>query len=795
MRLVKAELQKVLTSKTIFILFVALLIFNFSLTLYTSRLQPYEKTVREVYNQYVESPQEIDEYYTELKVLASLSFRDENASIPHIYHGTDEHDDLSILSRVYQHADYINGGYESQISKITKLARRKIDDLYGFNYDETSYEIKSQSALLEKYDSLLDFVESDIAYSYGYDIYLKNNTISIFILLFILVNTSYIFLNDKSIGFDNILRASKQGRGATFSAKLLTVLVCTFGCTVLFHATTFLATAAMQGFSSPMRPIQSFAVFATVPYKMSILKFIFVQVGLRTLGFAIISLVVSLLASLKFSNVICVGGGIVFSAINVFLYSRTYLGTAPAIKHINVYSMIEMSDLLAFYRTLSFFGIPVSYLLALLILSIAFSMIVTILCAIFFCKNIHMPSIQSKKIVFNERIKETIFKLKRYFKFTKQDSKPHSLTFYEFKKNRILLILFAFVIIILGRSVYVSKNIGTMESFDEALYYEYICEVQALDFASRGDYITNERTRINTIINAAKNNKSAFERGEYDADLYYDYLKSLSDAKVKNVAFERVERYVEYIDGKNAATGQGGKIIYSTGYERFFALSSDVLLFTALFILCMRTFSLECESGTSCGGFSQILRTTKRGRKDIFNVKVFPFALIGASMAIAFRAVTLFIVSNAYVLPDRTATLYSVQSFFTVRSNITIGQYLIVDFCIQAVIGAVIAMLICMISLFFNSSLAVVSVGLFVVGIPEVLTNTVLKRYSDFSIISLTSPQNLVSRSASYAIFGNDFSYLAIICLMYMAVCIALTILGQRKFCGFYNSYKQPEEI
>ena len=156
MRLVFAELKKIFTSKIICILLFVLLAANFALTLYTSRPQPYEKTVREVYSQYIENPEPFDEYYKELELLMMLNFREEYPDLPYTYYGSKDHNDFSILRRVYERTGYLDGGHEDQIKKIISMTERKIDDLYGFNYDDDSYEMKSQKALLAQYELCLN---------------------------------------------------------------------------------------------------------------------------------------------------------------------------------------------------------------------------------------------------------------------------------------------------------------------------------------------------------------------------------------------------------------------------------------------------------------------------------------------------------------------------------------------------------------------------------------------------------------------------------------------------------------
>ena len=376
MRLFIAELKKLSKSKTISIVFLVLLTANSILTIYISRPQPYEETVRNTYNQYIETPEEIDNYYKELEQMSFINFKDDVSNIPYTYYGSSEYDDIAILNRVYERANYINNDCKNEIINIINITERKINDLYSFNYEDDDYEIKSQKAILKKYTSLLNELELSKQYSYGYDIYLKNNTVSVFILLCIIVNASYIFLNDKSVGFDNILRTTKYGRSKTFGAKILALFVSTLICVLLFSITTFLAVGITQGYSSPLNAIQSLPEFSTLPYSITILDLLIIQILLRVLAFFVIALIVSFFSCLKLPYAISIGSGTLVFAINTWFFNRTYIGTVPSVKYINLAAMVETCDLLSFYRVLSFFKISVSYVLASITLSIISSSVI-----------------------------------------------------------------------------------------------------------------------------------------------------------------------------------------------------------------------------------------------------------------------------------------------------------------------------------------------------------------------------------------------------------------------------------
>ena len=247
--------------------------------------------------------------------------------------------------------------------------------------------------------------------------------------------------------------------------------------------------------------------------------------------------------------------------------------------------------------------------------------------------------------------------------------------------------------------------------------------------------------------------------------------------------FARVENYVHYIERKNAETGGDAKIIYSIGYERLYALPSDVFLCAALMLLCVGSFAVEYRSQSSMGGFSQILRAAKHGRMRTFVCKLLTFGALGTGISVLFRAVTLWIVSRNYVLPDLDAALYSVQAFCDVCSDITIGQYLLLDLCLQVVLGVLVSVIACAVSCLCRRPLATISMGLLAIGLPEVLAGTVLPQLAACSPLSFSSPLPVTSLSAQKRLFGGDFPYLLCALALLALLCTALTLLAGRKFC------------
>ncbi|MBQ7379600.1 MAG: hypothetical protein IJW70_08010 [Clostridia bacterium] len=776
MQLYRSELRKLCSSRTVCIVFIVLLCINFLLTAYLSKPLPHEDAKRQAFEDYLNSPEQTEQYYKELKMLASLNGREEDPNFPYSYYGSPKYDDFLILRLVYQRVDYIENGYAKQLDSIISMSERKLDDMYSFYYDDGDYEIKEQKAILERYRFVKDNVQLPLEYAHGYDTYIQNNTVSVFVLLCVLVFASYLFLDERASGFESILRSAKHGQGRTFIAKALALLSATLFCVVVFSLTTFAAVGIMQGYSDISSPIQVFEDFTKVPFEVSILGYMLLQLLVRFSAFVLIAAFASCLACLKVPYIASIGGGIALYGVSVIISNRTYMGTTPAVRYLNPAAMIETCALLGFDRYVSLFTIPVPYLAASLLIAVMATAALFVAGGILFCKNVRIPSLQRRFKIPKILAPNLPVARKKY-------GKVHTFAWYELKKSRFLLLLAAICVLLAIKSAYMDKTVGNMESYDQAIYYEYVTTIQPMDDNERAGYMRAERERIDSILLAAEANRNAFSNDQMTAEDYFAYCEQLTDARARNGVFARVENYVSYIERKNAQTGGDAKIIYSIGYEHLYGLPSDVFVCAALMLLCVSAFAVEYRSQSSMGGFSQILRVAKHGRIRTFACKMLTFGAIGAVISIVFRAVTLWIVSHNYVLPDLDAALYSIQAFTDVNSNITIGQYMMLDLGLQVVLGVLVSVIVGSISCICRRPLATISVSLLAIGLPEVLASTVLPQLAACSVLSLSSPLSITMLSAQKQLPGGDFTYLLGAVMLLAVLSALLTLLAGRRFC------------
>lgn len=794
MRLLKAELQKLMSSKVLLVLLAVLLVVNFLLTLYLSQPQPWEKTVKSVYSDYIRNREPYENYLTELEQIITESMREEVPVLPYTFSGNPDYDDHQILRQVQKRNAYFED-YSQTIERVIQLTEIKIRDLHSYGYSDRTYTTKSQIVQKEQYETLLKTVELQNEYTSGYDTYLQNHIVCAFILIFLTAAVSYLFLHDGNVGFGTILQTTKRGRFPTAVAKLFAALIMSIVVTLLFLGTTFLAVGLAEGYSSPFNAIQAFEDFATVPCTMTVLEYLGLHVLLRLCAFAVYAMFIALLASLKLPYLFCFGGTAIFAGINGFLNYRTYYGTVPAIRYLNLSAMTEGCSLTDFFRTVAFFKIPVRMSTVLIIMCIFLCLLIGGVAAFFFSRNFRLfvnigNHLSRLWVTFADRFWSFLFHVK--MRICRPRQSP--LWLFELQKMRPIVIFLMIALLLLARIWYVDQTIGDMERYEEALYYRYITEMQSMTEEERKSHLIGERDRIDTIITAYELNKTKFESGDMSGADYTAYLEIYHIARAEGIAFERVERYAQDLTERSNLVGINGDWIYTGGYEKLFGLPSDLFLYVALILLCFGSFSVEYVSNSSSGGFSQILRSTKKGRRNTFVVKLALYLILSVLLAIAFRLCDLWIVNQNYVMTKPQATLFSIQSFVGITTGITISEYFCIDLLLNAFSAVILASVICLLSCFLKKSFSVLTVSLLVTALPELLTKTVLTDFADCSILSFTAPQATVCRSFEQHWFEMNWMYLLIACTVYILVTVWFTYFAWRGFEGKQFSVMRKEK-
>ncbi len=787
MKIYLSELKKLCASRILIGMFAALLLLNAVCAAVAARPSPAETAAREAYAQYRADPAATDAYYAHLKRLSAEHAREEFHSLPHTFSA--EADDLLVLSVMYERVDFL-AGYTDWLDRTVKAAENRIPDLRAYGYREDSYEIRAQRRIVWHYENLYDALSPTDAYAHGYDDYLAYPLTAILVALFVTVSVAYIYTGDRACGFDSVLRTTPGGHWRTALAKLGATATVTVAATLLLSLAAFGAMGGTVGYSTPVAAVQTLPLCVGVPYGLTIGAYLILHGAFLTLAMLTYAGLIALVASLKVSYVGCLGVGTLFWAGNNLLFAYDYLGTPPAVRFLNFVSLAEGNTLIDMYRSVNVFGYPVAHPTVLCTVALLLSVVFSFLAAWIFVKDFHGGSLRHRHPV-------------PWFSLRKKDgvSPPcrprracRSLVGCELQKIRFGWLGLGILLLLGAKSAYTSNIAGNMERYDEALYYDYITTLQSMEATDRADYIIDERTRIHTIMADYPTKTQAYERGEMSHEDYAAAVDVYYAARARDGVFRRVEHYIASLEAHDRLTGRESDILYTTGLTVFLGFPADLFFCFALWLLSVGVFAVEYRHTSSVGASASLIRTTPRGRGSTFAAKLGICIVSGGLLALLFRAVGLFIVSRRYILPAPDATVSSVPGFSGILSNMSIGEYLLLDFTMQALVGILLGALTGALSCLCRRPLPILSAVLLLSVVPELLTTSLFPQAHGLSLLSLTTPQKLFLQSVETRFLSLPGAWMALVCLLHTILVTGLVLLAHRIYAGFARRIRPPRK-
>ncbi len=724
--LTSTEISKVLSSRFIMPAILFLVVCVAVISAFASSTVQNDSAARNAYDAIINDPEGTAEYYEDLGRLTREQLLDDSYRGPSTYSPDGSVEDLASLTSAYARLDYLDN-HEKTISNFIEAAKIRILDLNSYGFDDDTYEVRYQKALLSRYEQVRGTVSPESEYAYGYDKYLNMNITSVFVIVAVTLIVSYIFSNERYTGFSHILRSTKRGRGHTIAAKLSAVLIICTAVSVLFYAVSFTTIGLTNGYSSVTAPAQIIPDFYAVPYKTSILGYLLLNFSTKLTGFLAYAAFLSAVSCAFKSYVISFAAGGAFWAVNLIPYSGQYSGTVPAVKYTNYAALVWGNENSLFYRCVSVFGYPVSHTGLMLMISAGIIVICAVFCLIFDFKT---RSLKTGGIMERKIKKRSVSGNKRTL--------STSLVVYEFAKIRGPVIILVILVLLAVKAVYMCVSVPDMNDYGEALYYRYIEIIHDMNPEERSAFLESERSRITGIINSYDEKKADYESSLISAGQYSDYLREYYQARADHEVFQRTESYVYYIDLKNEITGRSEKPIYSTGYESLFTENADWFLMAAFIAIGFYSFAVEYSGTSSRECSAKILRTTKKGRDPTFRTKVLITAIMSGAASAVFRITDLIVVSGKFVIPNTDAALFCVELFDRTSPVISILAFIMLDIALRIAAGMMLAVLICSISLIGKKTISVLLTSTVVLAIPEILSVTVFRGHPEISLMTTT---------------------------------------------------------
>ncbi len=188
---------------------------------------------------------------------------------------------------------------------------------------------------------------------------------------------------------------------------------------------------------------------------------------------------------------------------------------------------------------------------------------------------------------------------------------------------------------------------------------------------------------------------------EISVEEYKSYLNEYNTAFIRSDYLAMVENHARYIK-RLASENDNVWFVYDVGWKALLFGSFDWTLYAAI-LLFNGSFAVEYERKSSCGGFANILRTTKLGRSRAFRAKYLSFFAVSLALIILWNAVGAILAVCAYDLPMPSAPIYSIESFELMPVDITIAEYTLLYYIVKISAVLSLTMIVCSLTCLMRS--------------------------------------------------------------------------------------------
>lgn len=678
--------------------------------------------------------------------------------------GNYSYDKLLALTSFYSHfayqAEYQND-YQEYIDSILKNA----EDLSSKKLfsDKNSYSYKSIQKSAEDFSK-----NKNIELSLVNDLSVStvlNYQIGDFVLILMCVFMAISFVSEKNVNL--LVNTCKDGRRMLKLKQLpILILFSVFSSFFIYVSEIILS---LKIYNAPLNlyvPIQSSEIFSDCILHINFLQLFAIHILFKAVIAIMISLVLWLLISLS-GNIILVSGiAGVITTTELLLYKNiSAQSNLSFFRTFNIFSLFDYKSITE-YNLISVFSVPVraDIIVWIIVLLIIFVVSASI---IFSVKRNH--PIKSPKKVF--RILHILFnKLSEFY--TRLQSFFYAGRFETFKIMHIgkgLLVIIAFLLII-GFNFNTNPLVfSSTEVFLNDYYEEYGGELNEEVYESI-DKMQAESEAVESEFNLKS---EQYANGEITLDEY-------EKARAKNEAYDTqrkaVDELTQQIDRIAPLSDKGIKpvLINEIGYDNLFFNQSNqteiLLLICVVTILFSSVFSVEKSSNMFA-----LNHCSKNGRKQLYFKKM--LSVIPKTFALTLISYLSFIAQNNYLykLGNLNADIHNLECLQGINLNVTILQYIILNFVFEFTLITIVALIITSLSAFMPQ-LAVIILSACAFILPSALYMINIYSAKEISASFLFNFNSLIlDKGLSIDSFILHFALIII--------CIILLYLCQRKWC------------
>lgn len=673
-------------------------------------------------------------------------------------------EELSALTDFYSHfayqAEYQND-YQSYIDSIAENSR-ELTSKKLFS-DKTSFSYKSIQKTAHDFSKNRDLqlkLVNDLPVSA-----VLNYNIGDFVLILLCVFIVIIFTAEKNVNL--LINTCRNGRMMLKIKQLPVLLLFSLLISSLVYISEILI--ALKIYNAPLdfsAPIQSADMFSDCVLHISILQLIAVNIIFKAVIAVMTAFLMWLLISLSSNIILDCGIAGAVAAAELLLYKNiSEQSSLSFLKTFNIFSLFDYSSITE-YSLISVFSVPVRAEKIIWVIVLFITVCVAVLVII------------SSKRNYPVKTPSNVFAfLRRIFKYLntvylKIQSAVYAGRYETFKLMHIgkgILVVAVFFLII-GFSFNTNTLVfSSEETFLNDYYEEYGGKLSSAVYDSI-DKMQSESQAVEKEFNAKS---KQFADGEISFEEY-------ELALAKNDAYDTQRKAVEVLRdqvGRIEVLKEKGiepVLINEAGYNSLFSPLSNqselLLLLCAVIIIFSSAFSIEKTSN-----MLSLNHCAKNGRQNLYLKKI--LCVIPKTFALTLISYLSMIlqINCFYKIEYLSADIHNLQILQNVDIEVSILEYLIINFLFEFLFVTAVAFITVSLSSFMpQMAVIIISAGLFV--LPGALN------MADIDFAKEVSASFLFNFN-SFVLDKGLNAYSFAVHFILIIVCAAMLYMSNRKWC------------
>lgn len=673
-------------------------------------------------------------------------------------------EELSALTDFYSHfayqAEYQND-YQSYIDSIAENSR-ELTSKKLFS-DKTSFSYKSIQKTAHDFSKNRDLqlkLVNDLPVSA-----VLNYNIGDFVLILLCVFIVIIFTAEKNVNI--LINTCRNGRMMLKIKQLPVLLLFSFLISSLVYISEILI--ALKIYNAPLdfsAPIQSADMFSDCVLHISFLQLIAANIIFKAVIAVMTAFLMWLLISLSSNIILDCGIAGAVAAAELLLYKNiSEQSSLSFLKTFNIFSLFDYSSITE-YSLISVFSVPVRAEKIIWVIVLFITVCVAVLVIISSKRNYPVKT-PSNVFAFLQRILKYLNTV-----YLKIQSAVYAGRYETFKLMHIgkgILVVAVFFLII-GFSFNTNTLVfSPEETFLNDYYEEYGGELSSAVYDSI-DKMQSESQAVEKEFNAKS---KQFADGEISFE-EYELALAKNDAydtqrKAVEVLRDQVER-IEVLKEK----GIEPVLINEAGYNSLFSPLSNqselLLLLCAVIIIFSSAFSIEKSSN-----MLSLNHCAKNGRQNLYLKKI--LCVIPKTFALTLISYLSMIlqINCFYKIEYLSADIHNLQILQNVDIEVSILEYLIINFLFEFLFVTAVAFITVSLSSFMpQMAVIIISAGLFV--LPGALN------MADIDFAKEVSASFLFNFN-SFVLDKGLNAYSFAVNFILIIVCAAMLYMSNRRWC------------